>query len=169
MAAGHQHAVGALARALRTKVGSTRPLHITRMIRTLVAYLIRAEPARSAARYEHQLQRKPTILGSNFVRLRLYWTYLRGDLVFSSRSPAGSSISAQGNALDTPTPAVAGSADFVGRVPEISVDLGENLLVVKWCPRDDAGRASGHTGAAALAHAVTTRLVPFFSSYSMAL
>ena len=34
------------------------------MMRTFGAYLIRAEPARSAARYEHQLQRKPTIFGS---------------------------------------------------------------------------------------------------------
>ena len=45
-------------------MGSTRPLHITRMMRTFGAYLMRAEPARSAARYEHQLQRKPTIFGS---------------------------------------------------------------------------------------------------------
>src|SRR5208282_5730965 len=52
------------ARAFITKLGSTRPLHITRRTRTLGAYLMRAVPARSAARYEHQLQQKPTILGS---------------------------------------------------------------------------------------------------------
>ena len=53
-----------MARALSTKLGSTRPLHIVRMKRTLGEYLIRAVPARSAARYEHQLQTKPMIFGS---------------------------------------------------------------------------------------------------------
>jgi hypothetical protein len=33
-------------------------------MRTFGGYLMRAEPAKSAARYEHQLHRKPTILGS---------------------------------------------------------------------------------------------------------
>ena len=45
-------------------MGSIRPLHMTRMMRTFGGYLIRAEPARSAARYEHQLHMNPTIFGS---------------------------------------------------------------------------------------------------------
>jgi len=63
MAAGQHDASAPKAKALSTKVGSMRPLHITRMMRTLGAYLMRAVPARSAARYEHQLHMNPTILG----------------------------------------------------------------------------------------------------------
>src|SRR5512143_442239 len=36
-----------------------------RMRRTLGKYFMRAVPARSAARYEHQLQVKPMMVGSN--------------------------------------------------------------------------------------------------------
>ena len=65
VAAGDQHAVGPEGQGLQhERRVDTRPLHMTRTMRTLGAYLIRAVPAPSAARYEHQLQKKPTIFGS---------------------------------------------------------------------------------------------------------
>src|SRR5271157_5117986 len=54
-----------LAKAFNTNWTSTRPEHITRTTSALAAYLMREVPARSAARYVHQLQKKATILGSN--------------------------------------------------------------------------------------------------------
>src|SRR5271157_6095603 len=47
--------------------GSTRPEHIRRMTRTLEAYLSRETPARSAAVYVHQLQKKATMRGCQLV------------------------------------------------------------------------------------------------------
>jgi hypothetical protein len=41
------------------------PLHITRMMLTFTGYWTLAVPAASAPAYEHQLQQKATIVGSN--------------------------------------------------------------------------------------------------------
>ena len=53
--------------ASRTNIGSTRPEHMTLIDLRLAGYLVRLVPARSAPAYEHQLQRNPTMLGSNSV------------------------------------------------------------------------------------------------------
>ena len=49
VAAGDQHAVSPQGKHFSTKLGSTRPLHITRMILTRGEYLIRDVPAKSEA------------------------------------------------------------------------------------------------------------------------
>jgi hypothetical protein len=43
--------------------GSTRPEHISRIVRVFEAYFIRDTPARSAAVYVHQLQKKAMMHG----------------------------------------------------------------------------------------------------------
>src|SRR5512135_1858067 len=56
-----------LAKASMMNCGSTRPEHISRMVRQLAAYFMRDTPARSAAVYVHQLQKNATIRGSQFL------------------------------------------------------------------------------------------------------
>lgn len=56
-------------KARRTWCGDTLPLHITRTVRTFAGYCKRLTPARSAAAYAHQVQRKQMILGSKMSSL----------------------------------------------------------------------------------------------------
>ena len=51
--------------ALTTNIGSTRLEHITRITLNEGGICSLLTPAKSAPAYEHQLQRKATILGSN--------------------------------------------------------------------------------------------------------
>ena len=51
-------------KASRMNCGSTRPEHITRIMRAFGACLNRETPARSAAVYVHQLQKNATMRGS---------------------------------------------------------------------------------------------------------
>src|SRR6516225_4085655 len=56
-----------LAKASKMNCGSTRPEHIRRITRAFAAYFRRETPARSAAVYVHQLQKKAAILGCQVV------------------------------------------------------------------------------------------------------
>src|SRR5271157_1430895 len=137
------------ARAFITKLGSTRPLHITRMTRTLGAYLMRAVPARSAARYEHQLQQKPTILGSKFslamgvvvgccrVRSSAAKTHhISGIALVGLRcARPHRTLSGRGGCCFQH----AGGPVSIG-VPEGAFDLGKNLFVIEVGPGNHAGR-----------------------------
>ena len=49
----------------------TRPEHITRIPTILGGYFMRDVPARSAPVYEHQLHKKPIILGSKLMTVSL--------------------------------------------------------------------------------------------------
>jgi hypothetical protein len=51
------------------------PEHMTRTMRTLGGYCRREVPARSAPAYEHQLQQKATMIGSNCSSLMLQASY----------------------------------------------------------------------------------------------
>src|SRR5660398_182759 len=52
-------------KALIMNSGSTRPVHMSRIFRIYGIYCSLETPAKSAAEYPHQLQRKPRTLGLN--------------------------------------------------------------------------------------------------------
>ena len=67
--------------AFNINLSSALPEHITLINLTLGLYFVRAVPARSAPVYEHQLQKKPTILGSNSSTITIFGQDLSLDCI----------------------------------------------------------------------------------------